>query len=629
MIIPPSLKWKTITPEEYKKIYFESIKNPIEFWAKEAEKLLWEKKWTQTINGKPPNTIWFKNGWINPYKNIIGKHKETWVWKKTAIIWEGENYQIKAITYSELDKLASKIASAIKTLNVNTGDWIMLYTPPTIEAIATTLASIKIGAPFEHIHTAFQQWELAKRILNRKPKIIIAIDEVMRRGKPIKTLETIRKAIEKTKHKCRLIVIERSGAPNLREKEQTLEEILKQSNTEIKEYTAPSQHPLFGLHTAYEEDFKPITHGTGGYLTQVYATTKWIGIKPRDTHFCTIWPSWITGVSYMIIGPLMIGTTIITYEGAPDYPSQNRIWEIIERYAVTTLLTTPGTLKTIFKNNNKTLEKHNIDTLKTIMTTGEPIEIEVWDWTYKKIGTGKTPLINSNPKTETGRIPVLNMYIQSEIGTFATGNLIDYTLTPIKPETAGPPIPGFHIEVIDENGNPTINSIGELAIKNPWPATPIQKPKEYLEKWNQEIYRTGDYAIIDNENYIKIIRRIDSVMKIHGYRISPGTIEKAIEEATGRKAIAIGTPDETRFEAPTIIVEENIEIEKIIREWITPIATPKEIIEFKEIPWKEKSKLRRKIREEAWKKKEEKKIIEILMEIMKKEYKFMDIDRYT
>ncbi|MEM3615128.1 MAG: AMP-binding protein, partial [Candidatus Methanomethylicia archaeon] len=432
-VVPPNMKWKAIEIEEYRRIYEDSIKDPVRFWEHEALKLKWEEMWSKAIDGHPPKNIWFKDGMINTYHNIIGKHEDKWIWFKPAIIWESEDEDVKVITYEELNRVVERLSGALKSLGINSDEWMTFYTPPMMESIALMLASIRMGIPFEPIFTGFSYGEVAKRVLSRKPKIIVTTDGFMRRGKIVNTLDNIRKALNSTGYKCNVIVIERIGSKGLLKNEISYEKFMELSNTKTRDYIASSQHKLFGLHTAYEEDFKPITHSVGGYLTQVYATSRWIGLRPHDTYFCTVWPGWITGVSYVVFGPLMIGSTIVLYEGSIDYPSWDRLWSIIERYAVTIFLTTGGALRLLSKNDASYVRSHNMDTLRAILVTADPLDVDTWIWTYKTVGTGYTPTINSIPEKLTGRIPVISMYIQSEIGTFITGSLINYTFTPLIP----------------------------------------------------------------------------------------------------------------------------------------------------------------------------------------------------
>jgi acetyl-CoA synthetase len=336
-----------------------------------------------------------------------------------------------------------------------------------------------------------------------------------------------------------------------------------------EEAVVNSGHPLFGLHAAYRDGPRPVTHAAGGYLVQTYATTRWLGIRPRDAYFCTVVPGWITGVTYMLFGPLMIGATVVVYEGGPDYPQWDRWWAIIERYAVTVLVTTAGAMRYLSRQDPELLRGHNLDTLRLVVTTAEPFEEDAWRWTYQYVGTGTAPAVDSVPGKLSGRIPVIHAFIQTELGTFITGQLPNYAFTPLKPGSAGPPMPGFHIDVIDEEGRPVRGAPGRLVVRAPWPALPLE-----LRHLNG-VYDTGDVATMDGELYIYPQGRRDGVIKINGYRVSPGEIEEALRAALGVEAEVTRARDPLRFEVPVVRVRGSArpeDVRRVMREYVGPIV---------------------------------------------------------
>ena len=578
-VVPPLMKWKYITVKEYEAIYRSSIADVALFWGEEAKKLVWTKPWSKVVDGQPPNARWFVGGEINAYYNIVEKHRDSWIWGKPAIIWENELGDVEVATYEDLHNLVSRLAGALKSFGVKAGDWIAIYASPTIESLAVMLAAIKIGAPFEAIFTGFGFYEVAKRIASRKPKVFVVSDGFYRRGKVVDTLSVARKALDYSNHRCTTIVIEKTGSTRLRENEISFDNV-KNLGKDSEGFTAPSNHPLFGLHVAYEDDFKPITHGVGGYLVQTFSTSKWIGLRPHDTYFCTVWPGWITGITYVVFGPLMIGSTIVLYDGSFDYPSADRWWDIIERYAVTLFLTTGSALRILSRAGDQHVKIHNMDTLKAVLVTAEPLETSVWWWTYRVVGTGSSPAITSIPEKLTGRIPVINMYIQSELATFVTGNLINHTFTPITPGSVGKPIPGFSIDVVDDYGKSVRDSIGELVLRSPWPSTPIEAPQDFWSKWVEGFYRTGDYALMTRNHTVFVLGRKDCVLKVSGYRLSPGAVENVVREVLKKNVLVVGAPDKTRFEVPIVIASESMDkeiVKKIVREYLGPIMEPADV----------------------------------------------------
>lgn len=602
LIAPPSMKWKTISLNEYRRIHRESVENPVEFWSKEARKLTWSKTWVTTVGNNPPNTRWFIDGYLSPYYNVVLKHKESWIWSKPALIWEGEEGSIKVVTYGGLDELVERISSSLISIGLKQGCWVTFYTPPLIESLAAMLACVRLGAPFEPVFTGFGYRELSRRTIRRGSRLIVTVDGYYRRGREIDVLNTVRRAVEYVKNIDVVIVIERIGSRGLRNGEVSFDELVGSTGLKGSHATVRSDHPLFGLHSGYVDDFKPITHGTGGFLTQVYATTRWMGLRPHDTYLCTVWPGWITGVSYVVFGPLMAGSTVVLYDGSLDYPSWGRLWDIIERYAVTLLLTTSGALRAVRSQSPELVKERNIDSLRAVLVTAEPFELELWRWTYYAVGTGHTPVVDSVPSRLTGRIPVIAMYIQSEIGTFITGNLINYTFPPVSPGSVGLPIPGFNVDVVDEEKFRE-GRLGRLVVKNPWPSMPIEYPNEYVDAWIKGYYDTRDYAFIDEGGYIYVLGRSDPVMKVSGYRISPGAIEKTIEESLGKRALVIGYPDESRFETPVIFIEGDFDenaVRKTIREAVGPIVEPRYVVKINKFKQTGMDELRLILKKSVW-----------------------------
>lgn len=581
-VTPPSMRWKTVDSREYMRIYVRSIENYADFWAEESVNLHWAERWTVVFEGKPPKVNWFTGGKLSAYFNVIGKHaRAPSTWGKPALIWEGEEGVAKTISYRELDELVNRIASSLKELGAKPGQWIVVYAPPLIESIATMLAATKLGVPFEAVFTGFGFYELARRIANRRPFAVFTSDGFYRRGREVCTLSTLRRALDHLNYECVTVVFERLGPPSLREGELAFGDFVKFGNNSVEDFVAESNHPLFGLHSGYSDDYKPITHPVGGFLVQVYSTTRWIGLRPRDTYFCTVWPGWITGISYVVFGPLMIGSTVVLYDGGPDYPSWDRWWSIVEDYAVTLFLTTSGALRVLSRAGDEHVLSRNIDTLRAVLVTAEPLEEPTWWWTYRVVGTGKTPLITSIPEDKTGRIPVINLYIQSEIGTFVTGNLINYVFTPIAPGSAGPPIPGFHVEVVDNEGRALVEGLGEIAIMKPWPSMPLEFPDDFANKWRNGCYRTGDLAYRSRDNYIYPLGRLDGVLKVSGYRLSPGSIVKVLREILRADVVVARCSDKLRFEGIVVLYSEPMDpdyLKKTVREYIGAIAEPVAVI---------------------------------------------------
>ncbi|ABL79006.1 AMP-binding protein [Thermofilum pendens] len=571
-VVPPSARFKVMTLAEYRRVYRESVEDVYGFWSSYARLLLWRKPWERVVEGEAPRVRWFAGGELSPYENVVSRHRGTPVWRKVAVLYESESGDAEVLTYEGLDALAGRIAGWLESVGVGRGDWVTVYSPPNPESLAFMLAAMRVGAPFEPVFTGFGYYELAKRIARRGSRVVFTVDGYTRRGREVDTLGSVLRAVEESGAKPVLLVSERLGrkvpaAPGV----YTLDEALS-SGAYSGSAVLGSSEPLFGLHSAYRDDFKPLSYPAAGFLVQVYATSRWIGLKPRETLFNTVWPGWITGVSYLVFGPLMTGSTVVLYDGAPDWRGWDRWISIVESYGVTLLLTTSGALRLMSRQPAELFRSHDYDSLKAVLVTAEPLDAETWGWAYSVLGTLKRPLVDSVPSELSGAIPVLDLYIQSEVGTFLVGNLPSYTFTHIVPGTCGPPMPGFHVEVLED---------GRLVVRKPWPAIPVEAPGDFWEKWREGFYDTGDAARYSVDGYIEVLGRRDGVMKVSGYRVSPGAIERVVAGVPGVRGVRVyARPDPLKFEVPVVSVEGSADpeaVRKAVREKLGPILEPAQV----------------------------------------------------
>ncbi len=575
-VVPPSMRFKAITLGEYRRVYLESISRLEDFWSREARGLIWERAWALTREGSGPSTKWFVGGVLSPYKNVILRHRDTSAWSKTAILYVDENGDGTALSYSDLDALAARVSCGLRELGLRKGDWVAVYSPPNVESFAFMLGAMRAGLPFEPIFTGFSPAEMARRVASRGARALFVYPRYLRRGKLVDLLGPGKVYLEKLSEKGVKVIV---GDSDSGYSEFMGFSELTSTGCDSAVEAVESTHPLFGLHSGYVDDFKPITHPAGGFLVQAWATSRWIGLRPRDTVFCTVWPGWITSVAYQLFGPLMLGSTLLLYDGAPDWPSWSKWLDMVDSYAVTLLITTSSAIRIMSKQDPALFSGKN-DTLRGVIVTAEPLEPEYWRWAYNTIGSLPYPIIDSNPGRG-GSIPVMNMFIQSEVGTFFTGNLINYTFTHIEPGSAGPPFPGFHVDVVDESGNPVRDRMGRLVLRQPWPSTPIEAPDDFQRAWSKGYYDTGDLAVMNAEGYIFPIGRRDPVMKVSGYRLSPGALERAAVSAGAEWALALPLKDPERLEVPVLFYYGGVseeELVKAVREGIGPIAAPARVI---------------------------------------------------
>lgn len=589
-VVPPSMRYKAVTLTEYRKVYSSSIEGIEEFWSTQARSLVWRRPWSSVKTGSGPHSKWFHGGLLSPYENLIAKHAGTSMWSKTAVIHVDEAGEARLLTYSDLHSLVEKVHCGLENLGVGEGDWVVVYSPPSIEGLVFALAAVRAGAPFEPVFTGFSPREAARRAARRGAKAVFVHARYYRRGKPVDLLGQGRLYFEKLVERGTSVVVSGSNAGS---GFVPFDDLLG-GGCSPREAVVESSHPLFGLHSGYEDDFKPITHPAGGFLVQAHATSDWIGMRPRDTVFCTVWPGWITSVTYHFFGPLMMGSTILLYDGAPDWPDWGKWLDLVDSYAVTLFITTSGALRMMSKQDPSLFKGKN-ETLREIVVTAEPLEPEYWRWSYEVLGSLPHPLIDSSP-ARGGTIPVVNMFIQSEVGTFFTGNLVNYTFTHIEPGSSGPPIPGFHVDVVDDAGNPVRDKLGRLVLRSPWPSTPVEAPEEFYAAWSSGFYDTGDAALMNSEGYVYPAGRRDPVMKVSGYRLSPGALEEAAKAAGAEWALAVPVKDPDRFEVPVLLYygpPSEEEVSRSVREHVGPIAVPNLVLRLDRRPAEEPRAVRR------------------------------------
>lgn len=569
-VVPPSMKYKTVSINEYIKYYVNST-TP-EFWFRWAEGVVWFRRPERAFDG-----AWFRGGLLNASVNVLDRHRGTFVWDKPGLIYETEEGDVSVYTYSDLHGMVEDFAGRLMGLGVRAGDFVLIYAPPMPETIALAWAAARLGAPFEWVFTGWGRGFLASRVGELRPKVVVTVDAFPRRGKPIAVKDTVDKAINAVGWEGVVLVVNRMGVDTSWRQGRDLHLDEAPSIGKVEPFEAPSNHPLFSLPATYRGgSIGSIVHGTGGYLVQTYATTLWMGLRPRDTYFCTVLPGWITGITYVLFGPFMIGSTVVIYEGGPDYPQWDRWWGILERYAVTVFLTTPGALRLFVRAGVSPYEAHNLDSLRLILTTAEPMEPEVWRWAYESAASGEVATYNYDPKYGKGRIPVIHFYITREVGTFFAGDLPNLVFTPIRPGTSGNPFPGFSLDVVDDEGRSIRNSPGHVVLKSPWPAMPVAAPEEFWARWRGGVYYVGDWGILTDDYYLSVLGRDDGVMKVNGYRISPGDIERALL-SVGLRAHVVAVPDQQRFQAPVVIVEgrgDADSVRRLVREIVGPIADP-------------------------------------------------------
>jgi acetyl-CoA synthetase len=573
----------------------------IKFWEEQASKLYWFEKWHTVLEWNPPFARWFVGGKTNASYNaldvVVKKNP-----RKKAIIWEGEDGAKREFTYEQLLSEVSRLANALKSIGVKKGDRVTVYLPMIPELMISLLACARIGAIHTVIFSGFSAKSIRDRVDDSKSKVIITADGGRRRGNIIKLKDIVDEAIKDLDFVENVIVLTHTNnSITMTKKDKKWQDFVDNMPSECAAEMLDSSHPLYILYTSGTTGKpKGVLHGTGGYLTHLYSTFQWIfDIKDSDVYFCTADIGWVTGHSYIVYGPLMHGATQIMYEGSLDYPTPSRIWEIISRYSVTILYTTPTALRMLMKFGDELPNSKNLSSLRLLGTVGEPINPEVWKWYFKIIGKENCPIVDTWWQTETGGAMI------SAVPGLET--------IPLKPGSATRPVPGVNLSVVDENGKEVpCDSKGYLVVTNPWPGMLLtllgddEKYKTVYWSKYKNMYYPGDYAIKDKDGYIWMLGRADDVLKIAGHRLGTAEIESAFVSHTSVAESAVcGIPHEVKGESiiSFVVLKEGIaqtmslkeDLINHIRKTIGPIAAPDQLHFVKRLPKTRSGKIMRRL----------------------------------
>jgi len=517
--------------------------DPVKFWELMAEELVWKRRWSKGLIWKAPDAKWFVGGKLNVTESCLDRHLTSGRKNKAALIWEGEPGDRRTLTYFQLYQQVNKFANVLKKMGICKGDRVAIYLPMIPELMISLLACARIGAVHSVIFGGFSPESLRDRINDAQAKLLITADGGYRRGQIIPLKHDADVALADCPSIDNVIIVKR-GDFLLRVKEgrdHWYHRLMQEAENYCPPVYMDSEDPLFMLYTSGTTGKpKGIVHTCGGYMAGVHATTKYVfDLKDDDVFWCTADIGWVTGHSYLVYGPTSLGATQIMYEGAPDWPDRDRIWQIIEENGVTIFYTAPTAIRAVMKWGREWPDKHNLNSLRLLGTVGEPINPEAWIWYHETIGRKRCPIVDTWWQTETGHIMITP--------------LPGFTNT--KPGSATRPFPGIEAKILDEKGHEVKQGGGYLAITKPWPGMirgiwgDRQRFVEtYWSKW-PGIYFPGDGAKLDKDGYFWILGRVDDVINTAGHRISTMEVESAlVEHNSVVEAAVVGIPHDLKGE---------------------------------------------------------------------------------
>jgi acetyl-CoA synthetase len=528
----------------YRRLYTESVNNPVTFWGRMAkETLLWRKPWKKVLQWKAPHAKWFTGGKLNAAENCLDRHLGTGRENKAAIIFEGEPGDVRTLTYRQLHTEVCKFANVLSSLGLNAGDRVAIYLPMVPEAAIAMLACARIGAIHTVIFGGFSAEAIRERVNNCEASLIITADGGFRRGKPVELKRNVDAAVEAGTPSVRHVVVLRRTQTEVSWKQGRdlwWHDLMAEAPAVHKAPALDSEHPLFILYTSGSTGKpKGVLHTTGGYLLGAALSAKYVfDLHEHDRYWCTADIGWITGHSYVVYGLLANGATVVFYEGAPNQPDWDRFWSIVARHQVTIFYTAPTAIRAFMRAGDEYPRKHDLSSLRLLGSVGEPINPEAWIWYYNTIGGKRCPIVDTWWQTETGSIMI----------TPLPG------VTPLKPGSGTLPFFGVVPKVLDDRGKEVGPNVGgKLYITKPWPSmlrTLWGDDDRYVRQyWSEQkgLYFTGDGARRDKDGYFWIVGRIDDVVNVSGHRLGTAEVESAlVSHPKVAEAAVVGKPDDIK-----------------------------------------------------------------------------------
>ncbi|MFW0861065.1 MAG: acetate--CoA ligase [Dethiobacter sp.] len=571
--------------EEYEAMYNRSLNDPEGFWSEMANQLHWFKPWEKVVEYDfvNANIAWFIGGKLNVSYNCLDRHLDGWRKNKAAIIWEGDKPgESRTYTYHELYREVNRFANVLLKKGVQKGDRVAIYLPMIPQLAMAMLACTRIGAIHNIVFGGFSADSLRDRINDSTCKLLITADAGMRGGRIVKLKETVDEALQACPSIEGVIVHRRVGNEvTMMEGRDTWWDD-EMAAADIKNFCEPAQmdseDPLFILYTSGSTGKpKGALHTTGGYLTQVNSTIRYIfDLKEEDTYWCTADIGWVTGHSYIVYGPLSLGATTLMFEGIPNYPNPDRFWDVVEKYKVNIFYTAPTAIRAMMRDGEEWPNRHDLSSLRLLGSVGEPINPEAWMWYHRVIGKERCPIVDTWWQTETGGILISPL----------PGAI------PTKPGAATRPFFGVDAAVIRQDGSEAdVDEGGYLVIRRAWPGimrTVYGDHERFKNTYFSQYpgnYFTGDGSRKDADGYFWLTGRVDDVINISGHRLGTAEVESAlVSHPAVAEAAVVGFPHDIKGEGiySYVILRQGFsasdelrkELVQHVRKVIGPIATP-------------------------------------------------------
>ena len=575
-VFPPSKEFSAKAHigslEEYEAMYRRSIDDPNGFWAEAAKELDWFQPWTEVQSGDISHAKWFVGGKLNLSHNCVDRHANGSRKDKAALLWEGEPGEVRRVTYGELHEQVQRFANALKSLGIKKGDRVAIYMGMCPELAMAMLACARIGAVHSVIFGGFAAQAIVDRVNDSECVAILTQDVSYRRGTEVRLKDIVDEAIDRCPSVKHVVVYRRTenGGNVAMEtgRDLWLQDLMAKTDASCSPEWMDSEDMLYILYTSGTTGKpKGLVHTTGGYSVQAYLTTKYVfDMKEEDVYWCTADCGWVTGHSYVVYGPLQTGATVMMYEGAPNFPENDRFWKIIDDHKVTIFYTAPTAIRAFIKWGDEWVKKHSLDSLRLLGTVGEPINPEAWMWYHREIGKERCPIVDTWWQTETGTIMI------SPIPG----------AVPTKPGSATRPFFGIAPEVVAREGRPVPEGQGGLlVIRKPWPSmarTVFGDRERYQQTYFSEIpgsYFTGDGARCDSDGYFWLMGRVDDVINVSGHRLGTMEVESAlVAHPRVAEAAVVGRPDDLKGQAIVAFVtleqgnEPSEDLKQELRKWV-------------------------------------------------------------